>query len=437
MFQIVSILPEAKNAWSYGSNLVALDSNINSLVYASTDIRFPPLATGPPPLDPFFGVCAEDTSVVAMQRVTEYCQWQEFEHRNRKRVGKDPDYCTKKSVDPEDTACSRESCSYSRESSCTSSKCCSWQIGDDIFETEISYSYLKGWHSYRINSLIFDNPAAFHNPQRDPAPSSEFYSSDPVDLSGGVTPSSLQISPTNLETVLNPWKPLYITKGISESLNSRALNAGFSEISHLHIYSRVPKDGWENPVLKAAASYLIDGVVDVNNIASASGIESLLGRAGLDWITKGTCNAGDVRIYFETRSLPLEISTIGNQKGNLITPHTYSNGVSQLFIAAKVMDAAALCELHLSNHVSSTNLYRFIVFVLFLFGAYLDPDQNNFFNAILVATTFFAAFLSLCWLFYYGVPNSNIAYAGIAIAMIGAIIIFRNKNSKESKSKEL
>ena len=37
---------------------------------------------------------------------------------------------------------------------------------------------------------------------------------------------------------------------------------------------------------KVGAAYLLDGVVDINTIAKGTGLEGLLGRAGLDWITK-------------------------------------------------------------------------------------------------------------------------------------------------------
>ncbi len=41
-----------------------------------------------------------------------------------------------------------------------------------------TYHYAKGWHGHRINSLLFDQPAAHHNPQRDPYPATDFYSQD-------------------------------------------------------------------------------------------------------------------------------------------------------------------------------------------------------------------------------------------------------------------
>lgn len=89
----------------------------------------------------------------------------------------------------------------------------------------------------------------------------------------------------------------------------------FSSLFRRYLYSRVPKDGFNNPVIRAAASYLVDGVLDVNAISAGLGIESLLSTAGLDWITKGTCHAGDIRVHFEGRALPEALSVVGKQIG--------------------------------------------------------------------------------------------------------------------------
>ena len=87
--------------------------------------------------DEVFGTVADDAfgvkldNALKLERFTEYCQWQEF--RNEK--------C--------DTCGDEDSGTY--ECNCV---------------TEITY--VKGWRSHRVNSLIFDQPAAHHNPQRDP-----------------------------------------------------------------------------------------------------------------------------------------------------------------------------------------------------------------------------------------------------------------------------
>jgi hypothetical protein len=43
-----------------------------------------------------------------------------------------------------------------------------------------TYHYAKFWGSYRINSLMFNQPASHYNPQRDPYPSYTFFSNSPT-----------------------------------------------------------------------------------------------------------------------------------------------------------------------------------------------------------------------------------------------------------------
>jgi hypothetical protein len=68
-----------------------------------------------------------------VKRNTEYCQWQEVSQDN-KRTWRDSD-------------------------------------GNEQEEIIRTYSYYKTWSSSRIPSLLFDQPAAHYNPQRDPVPS--------------------------------------------------------------------------------------------------------------------------------------------------------------------------------------------------------------------------------------------------------------------------
>ena len=63
-------------------------------------------------------------------------------------------------------------------------------------------------------------------------------------------------------------------------------DSGFGEYDHQYFYSRVAENGMLMNVGKVGAAYLLDGVVDINTIAKGTGLEGLLGRAGLDWITK-------------------------------------------------------------------------------------------------------------------------------------------------------
>jgi len=88
--------------------------------------------------DPHFGVYLNHG--IHLKRETEYCQWHEIA-------------VTRKL----DNNCD------SKEKDC---------------EMITTYNYIKNWFSYRTNSLFFDQPAAHHNPQRDPFPSQTFVTND-------------------------------------------------------------------------------------------------------------------------------------------------------------------------------------------------------------------------------------------------------------------
>ena len=86
---------------------------------------------------------------LVLRRNAEYCQWQELQSQRC-------DTCTR-TVKAKDGSSKEESyqCDCVRQ-----------------------YDYLKAWRSYRIQSLIFDQPGAHHNPQRDPMPSRTFVDGD-------------------------------------------------------------------------------------------------------------------------------------------------------------------------------------------------------------------------------------------------------------------
>lgn len=82
---------------------------------------------------------------LALKRNTQYCQWQEVQSRR----------CEK---------CSRQVHARDGSSKTETYDC----------NCVTHYDYVKTWRNHRINSLMFDQPGAHHNPQRDPLPSATF-----------------------------------------------------------------------------------------------------------------------------------------------------------------------------------------------------------------------------------------------------------------------
>lgn len=215
-------------------------------------------------IDNFFEKQFYQTPV--MKRVTEYCQWIEIPHAHTKKIGQKPNYCGNKFTSGEE--CGNVDCSRLSLSSCEQNSCCNIKQGDDILETTTSYTYHKGWRPTLINSLVFDNPVAYHNPQRNPISSNTYWTTNDIQLN-----KNINIKPYLIENVLSTWKVSYITKKNNDDIGTNALNSGFFSSDHRYYYS-LQKDVNNNSnlkdLIKLGASYLIDGVVDVSALADKS-----------------------------------------------------------------------------------------------------------------------------------------------------------------------
>lgn len=86
---------------------------------------------------------------LTLKRNTEYCQWQEIQSSTCQTC--------------ERTVTARDGSTKEEKYQCNCTT---------------TFSYIKGWKSFRINSLLFDQPGAHHNPQRDPMPSTTFVAND-------------------------------------------------------------------------------------------------------------------------------------------------------------------------------------------------------------------------------------------------------------------
>jgi hypothetical protein len=120
--------------------------------HLTTDPSIPNFKLQSSTRDEDFGITLRNT--LHLRRNVEYCQWSEHytQHCAKCRDGSD----SKGNARYKDCNCVR------------------------------TYHYTKGWYNHRINSLLFDQPGAHHNPQRDPYPAKDFYSKDAKIGSTGV-----------------------------------------------------------------------------------------------------------------------------------------------------------------------------------------------------------------------------------------------------------
>ena len=401
-------------------NPIAREENNDRLVFAP--VPYPPTISGPAPRDEFFGI-EMPHGVAIGKRNTEYCQWSEMRHSKTTKVGQKPDFCV--SANSESDSCRGVSCGGKPSSSCTG-PCCRRKKGADITKEEVWFTYHKAWRSTRIQSATFDNPAAYYNPQRDPAPTLSFYAGGKgLNLWGAE--NGLHVSARNLEAALRPFKTLLLDKATVDGLSQGALQAGFGEADHQYFYSRVPKDGMDHPVVRSIASYLIDGVIDVNEISKGLGVESLLSTAGLGWITKGTCNAGDVRVSFSMRNVPNSASILGKQTGGqFLVPHTYSNGKSMIIAKPKLMDLQGLLASALSDERWWTNIYRGGIMLLCVLGGLFRAERPGLPKTFAGQLLLLCVNFSLVWWHFYGLRTAAVV-PGLTFFTILGIVALADK----------
>ena len=120
--------------------------------------------------------------------------------------------------------------------------CCVVAEGADLVEEEVSFTYHKAWRRHRINSLLFDNAIAYHNPQRDPAPPLHVVST--VDVALAAPPSSgassdasssssyapLVVEASHLGPALSSWEPVLLDGAAAAKVSSAAIRDGFREL---------------------------------------------------------------------------------------------------------------------------------------------------------------------------------------------------------------
>ena len=363
----------------------------------------------------------------------------EMENHRQVKIGKEPDYCTESRGNGDEcdgVSCSNRNCP---------SRCCEMVEGATLYRDEKWYTYLKGWRSQRIQSLLFDSPAAYHNPQRDPAPPQSFRSFSYVDLGGGKVDSSeaLLLIPASISKTFTPLRTEHIFKQHADNIGEMALRAGFTEVSHQHFFSRKPKAGWDSPgFLQAAAAYLVDGVIDANGLSKGLGIEGLLARAGLDWITKGTCDAGDVRVSFQTRSLPQQLSVLGEQQpNNVVAAHLYSSGVTELMAYDQSIDVAGMVTAFKGESESAIFWRRLAVGLVTTAAGVLAPDVftdgKGTFASVLAAGALFGTAELAALTYVDRAQNQNLLAAAVAFPVAFSVLfyLFFNRSAPRSGKK--
>eukprot|EP00743_Colponemidia_sp_Colp-15_P002657 GILK01002879.1.p1 GENE.GILK01002879.1~~GILK01002879.1.p1 ORF type:complete len:430 (+),score=48.13 GILK01002879.1:74-1363(+) len=266
--------------------------------------------------------------------------------------------------------------------------------GKDI--KRVKYYYVKSWHSHRIPSLLFNQPAAHHNPLRNPFPARDW------NVNGG------QIGDYYVnEALVKRMKPFTLKQYSREEfprafVNSNAYQQHFTYTKDGYFYGSYQKSNFER-VAKLFGEYLEGSLLDFQ-------IGDLF----------NICEAGDIRVRFYTVE-PTEMSVLAQQ----------SNAVGHLqeYIAHNQYKVGLLyAGKHTSDELITLekNAQWWIVFgsrLLLLFWALmvtliLPPLEKSSITDRLLTSVFLAGFvLSSFWLVLWG--NTFIASLTFAGCMFG------------------
>mmetsp|Transcript_13002 Transcript_13002/g.19434 ORF Transcript_13002/g.19434 Transcript_13002/m.19434 type:complete len:540 (+) Transcript_13002:1496-3115(+) len=246
---------------------------------------------------------------LTLHRNTEYCQWQEIQSQ-------DCQTC-KRTVKARDGSTKEES----YQCNCIT-----------------TYNYIKGWKNRKIDSFLFNQPGAHHNPQRDPMPSTTFVGEDvTLEFDGDVcnddndkshsnptSPSvSTKLDPTMLSNGVRnqPWRnvdfvpqgkapppsffsryfsdrtryePLQLLKNTPTS--PAAIEDNFVYVGQGGYFFSPYESSTASKLFNYFAQYLEGSLFDYQ-------LGDLVGALA-------SCTAGDIRFYYSVKD-PNEISVLG------------------------------------------------------------------------------------------------------------------------------
>mmetsp|Transcript_17625 Transcript_17625/g.24289 ORF Transcript_17625/g.24289 Transcript_17625/m.24289 type:complete len:546 (-) Transcript_17625:100-1737(-) len=281
--------------------------------------------------DPDMGVTVP--GALLLHRRTEYCQWQEIR---------------------------REQC---RQCSRTV-KAGDGSTREETYDCDCVtyYDYIKTWRNHRINSMLFDQPAAHHNPQRDPMPSVKIPSTDAMlnfDIhqteseSEGIVGTqtvaldSSMLSSNNVRAAR--WRTVnWVLGGVPQSNPSFFTRffakwlppdrTRYEEISELSGIDHSPAAKRDNFIYVGQGGYFFSPYESTTAASLFKYFMQYMEGTLFDWQLGDlmpSCTAGDVRFRYEVQD-PAVVSVLGEviaKKGKqlgvpILYPRKMTNGVS-------------------------------------------------------------------------------------------------------------
>jgi len=172
-----------------------------------------------------------------------------------------------------------------------------------------TYYYTKGWSSHLTSSLFFDQPAAHHNPQRNPVPSGQ------VDITGVASSKGFSIPATYMKYLKGQSSVIeFRPESLQGFLTSPArLNDNFFYTGNNGWFLSKYQPSTAEKAMKMAFQY-VEGTLFDFQLGDLFSV----------------CDAGDVRVSFEGKVLRDGVSVIALQNAEKVPAQPVSNKIFPL-----------------------------------------------------------------------------------------------------------
>lgn len=132
----------------------------------------------------------------------------------------------------------------------------------------------------------------------------------------------------------------------------------------------------------------------------------------LEWIVKGTCDAGDIRVHHQVKSLPNIITVIGKaisvSTDNIeIIKHKYIGGIEKIFARNQIYkNINEFLKDEEGDQIFSTRIYRslYIIMIIIAYALNFYNIRSSFCFGIGTGSII----LSMLWIYYYGIHQGTV-----------------------------
>lgn len=354
-------------------------------------------------------------NALTMERRTEYCQWEEIRTERCET-------CSRTVRDSEGNSVQEH-----YDCNCV-----------------IQYDYYKSWRPYLINSFFFDQPAAHHNPTRNPLPSSKFISTNAKLGYKGKSKYEVLIDPNILTgkvkgTAFRPVK--WIRNGIppmpsfwNRWIPDRSRYEDIADLKHFVFHNG-------NEFVYVGDGYFFSPY----ETSKMGNLLKIFGRylegSLFDWQIGDlfpSCQAGDIRFrYFvqdpSSVSVLAQIDRVEGRKVVLI-PIRSSNNQTLNMIHSGYLGPYVMIEAQDSESKGIANFFRFLSFVWSLVVVYrliyiTGMEFVLFKEKVVAVASLWTLFSSLLWIKVWGISTIK-----SMLVTVSSMLLLHFKQSLTSKS---